>query len=92
MLNWSFSKIEKMNITIKFYSFDFLDQINQKGYFYSKKKKENRHWILHIRISLGSKFQLQQASLSFGKNFQKKDTPSQKQKTWTSPSDSSYSN
>ena len=47
---------------------NFFDQINysKKGYFWSKKgKMENLLQILHIRISLGSKFQLQQTILIF---------------------------
>ena len=42
-----------------------------KGCFRTK-KKENCHRILHIQINLDSKFQLQQTSLIFGTNFQKK--------------------
>ena len=57
----------------------FWTKLTKKG-ISNLKKKENHHLILPIRINLGSKFQLQQASLIFGKNFQKKDTPSQKQK------------
>ena len=39
-----------------------------------KKRKENYHYhgILHIRINLGSKFQLQETILIFKANFQKK--------------------
>ena len=32
-----------------------------------KRKTENHHWILHIRFSVGSKFQLQQTILIFWK-------------------------
>ena len=55
-------------------------KLTQKGYFRSKKKRERANYrrILHIRINLGSKFQLQETTLIFGINFQKKDTSGQK--------------
>ena len=37
-----------------------------------KKEKKNYHRILHIPINLGSKIQLQETSLIFGTNFQRK--------------------
>ena len=37
---------------------------------------ENHHRILHIRISLGSKFQLQETILTFWKNFAAQKKPS----------------
>ena len=37
-----------------------------------KKKNGNHHRILHIRISLGSKLQLQQTVFNFGTNFPQK--------------------
>ena len=48
-------------------SFEFLNQINPKSCFQSKKKKKKKvtkkqkshHPILHIQISISSKFQLQ---------------------------------
>ena len=45
-----------------------------KGYIQSqakKTKKENHHLILHIRISLGSKFQIEETILIFQNNFPK---------------------
>ena len=45
----------------------------QKRYLYSKtKKSELDHWILHIRISLGTKFQLKLTISIFGPNLPKK--------------------
>ena len=41
---------------------DFLDNTCKKG---QKRKKEHHNRILHIQISLGSKFQLQQTILIF---------------------------
>ena len=53
-----------------------MDQINKEGISDQKKKKKkekkNYHRILHIPINLGSKIQLQETSLIFGTNFQKK--------------------
>ena len=99
-------KTEKGNITMKCYiqislgtkfclrltPFDFSTKLTQKGYFQSNKKNENHHWFLYIRINLGSKFQLQQTIFIFGTNFLKKVTSGWKQKKWTSPLNSSYSN
>ena len=48
-----------------------MNQINAKIISkLKKKKKENYHQTLHIQINLDSKFQLQQAILVFGTNFQ----------------------
>ena len=54
-------------------NFEFLDQINQNRVFliYKKKKKENHHRILHIRISLVSKA-LKQTILILEINFPEK--------------------
>ena len=45
------------------------------------KKNENHHQILHIRINLGSKFQLRQTILIYGTNFSKKWGFKEKPKT-----------
>ena len=45
-------------------NFEFLDQINWKSVF-SIQKRKNHHQIVHIRIRLGSKFQLHQTILNF---------------------------
>ena len=45
-----------------------------------KKKNENHHQILHIPISLDSKFQVKQMILTFWKKFPKNDTSCRKQK------------
>ena len=45
-----------------------------------KKKNENHHQILHIPISLDSKFQVKQMILTFSKKFPKNDTSCRKQK------------
>ena len=45
----------------------------QNGYFqWQKEKNENRHQILYIQISLGSKFQLQQTILIFSEQSSQK--------------------
>ena len=52
-----------------------MSKINPKEYFRSKRaKNKNHHQILDIRISLGSKFQLQQIILIFWNKFPKKRT------------------
>ena len=61
----------KLKVTI----LDFWTNLSQKGYFQSKRESnENHYWILHIRISLSSIFQLQQFWF-FGINFQKRILP-----------------
>ena len=51
---------------------NFWTKLTQKGYFRSKKEKQNYpyHRILHIPINLGSKFQLQEIILIFETKFQ----------------------
>ena len=55
------------------------------------KKNENHHRILHIRNSLGSKFQIQQIVLIFWNKFPKKKVTStrKQEKKKTSPWNSS---
>ena len=48
-----------------------------------EKKKENHHRILHIRIIVNSKSQLQQTILIFETIFSNKDTSKRKQKKLT---------
>ena len=78
----------KKSITIKLYIFNssfnwqfwfFWTKLTLKSCFQSKKKKRNKQTnkqnhnpILHIQISVSSKFQLQQTILIFWKNFSKK--------------------
>ena len=51
-----------MNFETKFF---------QKGYFYSKTEKVHINWIMHIRLRLGSKFQIKLAILIFWTKFAK---------------------
>ena len=54
-------------------SFGFLDQIyRKKGIFGQKWKSEHHHWILHIRISTGTNFQLKLTALNFWTEFTQK--------------------
>ena len=47
-------------------NFKFYDQICPKRVFLvENRKRENHHWILHFRISLGIKFQFQLKFLTF---------------------------
>ena len=50
---------------------NFGGQINTKMVFLNYKKNENYDRILHIQVSVDSKFQIQQAILIFGTDFQK---------------------
>ena len=56
------------------------------------KKGEFHYWILEIRISLGTKFQIKLTILSFGVNLTKKRFSSPKQRKWASPLNSEYLN
>ena len=70
----------QIRLSTKFW-IKFLDQISTKRVFPNSKKekeKENHHQILHIQITLDSKFQLQQTILIFGANFQKRKNFSSK--------------
>ena len=78
---------------LKLIIFYLLDRIWTKRIFpFKNKKRDQHHLILHIRISLGTKFQLQLIILTFGPNLPKKHSSDQKQKKWTSPLNSAYSN
>ena len=69
--------------------------VYQKECFRYKKKKwipEYHHWILHIRINLGTKFQLKLTIWFAGSNLLKKGIPVLKKKKWTPPLNSAYSN
>ena len=91
----SWSKKAKLNITTEFYIFTVLNfgtKFAQKRYFRSKTKKSDYHrCILHIWISLGTKFQLKLAILIFWTKFAQKNVSSWKQKKWASPLHSAYS-
>ena len=59
-----------------------MNKIWPKGVFpvKNRKKSEHHHWILHIRISLATKFHFQQISDLETKFAQKKDTSGRTQK------------
>ena len=50
--------------------------------FWSKKTNKIHHQVIHIRINVGCKYQLQQTVLIFWKKFPKKYISSKKQKNW----------
>ena len=61
-----------------------MDQIfPRRTYIIRNKKSEHHHWIQHIRISLGTKFQLQLAILTFWIKFIQKICSGWKKKIWT---------
>ena len=60
----------------------FLEQLSQSRVFpVENGKSERRYWTLHIRISLDTKFHVEQTSLNFGT---KRGISCQKRKNWTS--------
>ena len=79
-------------ITVKLIIWIFRPNLPKKGISSLKQFNELYHWILHIRISLGTEFQFKWTILILGLNLPKKGTSDQKQKNWTSPLNSAYSN
>ena len=81
------SKTDKMHTTIEFCifelvfrwnfisnNFEFFDQICPRRIYIAKIwKSEHHHWILHIRISFGTKFQLKLTILVFWTKFAQRD-------------------
>ena len=66
-------------------NFNFLEQICPKGIFPIKNRKiEHQHWIKHIQIRLGTKFQFQLIILTFWTKFAQKGYFWSKQKELTS--------
>ena len=61
-------------------NFEFWDQIYQENVFPVEKGKSELYRILHIQISIGTKFQLKLTILNFGPNLHKKSISSPKQK------------
>ena len=60
------SKIQNENTTIELCDCDFLDQICAKNVFpVSNRNNEDDHWILFIRIGLGTNLQLKLTILTF---------------------------
>ena len=100
----SSEKAKKWTATLKDYksyqisastdNFDFLDQICQKRVFPIKNKKtEHHHWILHVRISVGTKFQLKVTILMFWTELSQKGYfHSKKKKKWAASLNSAYWN
>ena len=104
-----YSKTRKMNITIEFCMFQlvlvrnfslkwqfwcFLLNLPIKAISTQKRKKnEHHHWILHVRISFGIKFQLKVTILMFSTKFAHQGYfHSKTKKKWTSPLNSACSN
>ena len=72
------STTKKRNITIEFCIFEIVQVPNLSLNFWTRltqKGNGNHHRILHIRISLSSKFQLQQTILTFWNEFHIKRIP-----------------
>ena len=72
-------------------NFFFFEPICLKKTFLVKlKKREHHHWILHIHVSLSTKFLLNWQFWLFWPNLPKKSLSSQNGKKWTAPMGSSY--
>ena len=77
------SKTDKIDPTIEFCIFDRIciygPNLPKKVFPVKHEKKKHHHWVSHIQISLGTKFQLKLIILSFGPNLPKKGISSWKQ-------------
>ena len=73
-LNFAYSDYSDIfQISTQTDNFDLLDQIYPKRVFLVKnRKREHHHWILHIWIGLGTKFQLRLTILIFCAKFAQK--------------------
>ena len=91
--NSTYLKRDSHQILTLSVNFDFLDHICPKRVFPIKSRKiEHHHWILHIRINVGIKFQVKLILLTFWTKFAQKSISHQKQKKRTSPLNSVCSN
>ena len=106
--NISDLKRKKMKIAIEFYIFKLVQVLNlnfnkqfkffgtnfppKKDTSGKKQKSKHHHWILHIRISLSSYFQLNLTTLIFWIKFPQKGISSLKQIKATPLFNSAYSN
>ena len=78
------SKIQNENTTIELCDCDFLDQICAKNVFpVSNRNNEDDHWILFIRIGLGTNLQLKLTILTFLSKFNQNGVSHLKQEKWT---------
>ena len=72
-LNFAYSNYSLYQTSLWANNFGFLDQIYPRRVFVVKNRKcEHHHWILHIRISFGTKFQLKLTISIFRTKFAKK--------------------
>ena len=71
-LNSAYSNYSRYQISASTDNFDFLEQICPRVFPIKKRKNEHYHWILHVRISAGTKFQLKLIILIFWTKFAQK--------------------
>ena len=72
-LNSAYSNYSSYQISASTDNFGFLDQIFPKTVFpFKNRKNEHHHWILHAKISVGTKFQLKVTILMFWTKFAQK--------------------
>ena len=91
-MNCAYSNSCWYQISVYADKFDFLDHICPKRLLPIKSRKcEHHQWILHIRISLGTKFQLKLIIMTFWTKFAQKGY-FRKRKNWTALLNSEYSN
>ena len=72
--------------------FQFRLTILKRVFPVENRKSEHYHWIMHVRISQGTKFHFKQTILNFGIKFIRTGNFCRKQKKWTSPQYSAYWN
>ena len=80
-LNFAYKNQCRSKMSTQTDNFDVLDQISPRRVFLvGNRKSQHHHWILHIRIVLGTKFQLRLTILNFWTKFAKKDVSGLKRK------------
>ena len=91
---WVFSRSNKFvqNFSLNWQSWFYRPDLTKKGISDQKRKSEHHHCILHIRISLGTKFHLNMATFIFWTKFSPTEYFWSEQKKWTAPLNSGYSN
>ena len=67
-----FELIYVLNFSINWHFWFFGPNLPKKCFWSKSQKREHRHWMLHIRISLGTKFQLKLTVLIFWTKFAQK--------------------
>ena len=78
---WVLELVLVSNFSLNWQFWFFGPNFPQNRYFWSKQKTEPDHWILHVQISLGTKFQPKLTILIFWTRFAQKGYSDKKKKS-----------